>query len=168
MPPAPPPPEPPEPLRHTPAWHAPMEHGVPFAAAGFEHTPVSGAHVPATWHSSLGMHTTFVPAVQTAEPLHVSAPLQRFESAHDVPEATGVCETPPVGEHASAVQGLLSSVGSGVPGWHEPPPQISLPLQRFASRQGWVLFAWVQTPVPGVHPSVVHTLLSLQLTGVPG
>jgi len=42
---------------HVPAWHAsvcvhglPSSHVVPFAAAGFEHVPVSGLHVPATWH----------------------------------------------------------------------------------------------------------------------
>ena len=41
----------------TPAWqlsvrvHAfPSLHVVPFAAAGFVHTPVAGLHVPATWH----------------------------------------------------------------------------------------------------------------------
>ena len=40
-----------------PAWHVSAcvqallsLHAVPFAAAGFEHAPVAGLHVPATWH----------------------------------------------------------------------------------------------------------------------
>ena len=40
-----------------PDWHvsvcvqaSPSLHAVPFAAAGFEHAPVAGLHVPATWH----------------------------------------------------------------------------------------------------------------------
>jgi len=42
---------------HAPAVHAsvcvhalPSLHGVPFAAAGFEHWPLEGSHVPAAWH----------------------------------------------------------------------------------------------------------------------
>ena len=42
---------------HTPAWHVsvcvhalPSLHAVPFAACGFEHVPLAGSHVPATWH----------------------------------------------------------------------------------------------------------------------
>jgi hypothetical protein len=45
------------PPAHTPDWqespcvHAfPSLHVVPFAAVGFEHAPVDGLHVPATWH----------------------------------------------------------------------------------------------------------------------
>ena len=41
--------------RHAPAWHVsvcvqalPSVHVVPFGAAGFEHVPVPGLHVPAT------------------------------------------------------------------------------------------------------------------------
>jgi hypothetical protein len=42
---------------HDPVWHVslcvhafPSSHTVPFAAFGFEHVPVAGLHVPATWH----------------------------------------------------------------------------------------------------------------------
>ena len=42
---------------HAPAWHVsvcvqllPSLHEVPFAAIGFEHWPVWGSQVPATWH----------------------------------------------------------------------------------------------------------------------
>jgi hypothetical protein len=36
----------------------------PFAAAGFEHVPVLGLHVPATWHWSLAVHVTGLLPVQ--------------------------------------------------------------------------------------------------------
>jgi hypothetical protein len=56
----------------TPAWQAsflvqalPSLHATPLGAGGFEHAPVSGMHVPATWHWSLGVHTTGFDPVQT-------------------------------------------------------------------------------------------------------
>ena len=33
-------------------------HVVPFGAVGFEHAPVAGLHVPATWQASLAVHVT--------------------------------------------------------------------------------------------------------------
>jgi hypothetical protein len=39
----------------------PSLHAVPLAAVGFEHVPVAGAQVPATWHWSLAVHVTGVP-----------------------------------------------------------------------------------------------------------
>ena len=81
---------------HVPFWHVsvrvqafPSLHVVPFAAFGFEHTPVAGLHVPATWHWSSAVHTTGVPAAQVPF-WHVSAPLHRLLSAQLVPFATGV------------------------------------------------------------------------------
>jgi hypothetical protein len=45
------------PAVQTPAWQVsfksqafPSLHAVPFDAIGFEHAPVLGLHVPATWH----------------------------------------------------------------------------------------------------------------------
>src|SRR5438093_95127 len=42
---------------HAPVWHVsvcvhalPSLHDVPLGALGFEHVPVAGLHVPATWH----------------------------------------------------------------------------------------------------------------------
>ena len=55
-----------------PAWqvsvgvHAlPSLQVVPFAAIGFEHGPLVGLHVPATWHWSLAVHVTGFAPVQT-------------------------------------------------------------------------------------------------------
>jgi hypothetical protein len=45
------------PPTHVPPWHVsvcvqalPSLHVVPSGAAGLEHAPVAGSHVPATWH----------------------------------------------------------------------------------------------------------------------
>ena len=62
------------PPTHAPAWHeSPCVHAlwslhaVPSAAAGFEHVPLVGSHVPATWHASLAVHVTGL------DPVHVPA-----------------------------------------------------------------------------------------------
>jgi len=54
---------------HAPAWHAsphvqrlPSSQLMPSAFGQFEHTPVPGSHVPASWHWSSAVHCTgFVP-----------------------------------------------------------------------------------------------------------
>src|SRR5262245_44048141 len=75
----PPPPPPlllpcPEPLLppslQTPCTHTPPGHGLPLGFSGFEH-PVAGSHVPASWHSSLAVHTTGGPHTHTPS-WHVS------------------------------------------------------------------------------------------------
>ena len=76
-----------------------------------------------------------VPAIQTAEALQVSAPLQRLLSLQDVPAATGVCVTPATGSQLSAVQGFWSSVATGEPGWHAPVWQVSPAVQALLSLQ---------------------------------
>jgi len=43
----------------------PSLHEVPFAATGFEHTPVVVLQVPATWHASLAVHVIGWEPVQT-------------------------------------------------------------------------------------------------------
>jgi hypothetical protein len=74
-----------------PLWHVsvcvhalPSLHVVPLAAAGFEHVPVLGLHVPATWHESLAVQVTAVPPLHT--PLwHVSFCVHPLPSSHAVP-----------------------------------------------------------------------------------
>jgi hypothetical protein len=76
---------------HTPAmqWSL-VRHGslavhmVLFGAVGFEHVPVEGLHVPATWHWSLAVH------VMGSEPTHVpfmhlSICVHGLPSSHIVP-----------------------------------------------------------------------------------
>ena len=48
-----------------PVQALPSLHAAPLGAGGFEQAPVSGLHVPATWHRSLGVHTTGFDPVQT-------------------------------------------------------------------------------------------------------
>jgi hypothetical protein len=45
------------------------------------------------------------------------------------------CWQPEAGLQESSVQELPSLQLSGVPVWHDPPPQISLPLQALPSLQ---------------------------------
>ena len=68
----------------TPAWQAPPVQLVPSGFAGFEHTPVSAPHAPASWHSSDGEQLIGLP------PVHfwltqVDVPLQAVASLHTVP-----------------------------------------------------------------------------------
>jgi hypothetical protein len=100
---------------HVPAWHVsvwvhalPSLHAVPSGAFGFEHAPVVGSQVPATWHESLAVHVTGLDPVHT--PLwhvyvcsHLSVPVQV------VPSVAGVWLHVPSPLHESIVQGLPSS-----------------------------------------------------------
>ena len=76
---------------HAPLWHVsvwvhafPSLHVVPFAAAGFEHAPVAGLQVPATWHVSSAAQVTGSDPVHA--PLwHVSLCVQALPSLQFVP-----------------------------------------------------------------------------------
>jgi hypothetical protein len=96
----------------------PSLHDVPFAATGFEQTPVVVLHVPATWHASLAVHVTAVPAVHV--PLwHVSASVHALPSLQDVPfVATGFEQIPVVVLHVPAT-------------WHASLAVHVTPAQRF-------------------------------------
>src|SRR5262249_51683972 len=68
--------------------------------------------------------------------------------------------------YPSSVHTLFpSQLGAGPP-WQVPPPQVSFVVQASPSLQGPVLFECVQ-PVPELHPSSVHTLVSSQFGGGP-
>ena len=56
---------------HVPDWQVsvcvqglPSAHAVPSIWLGLPHRPVLGSHVPATWQTSLAVHTTGLPPVQ--------------------------------------------------------------------------------------------------------
>jgi hypothetical protein len=83
------------PVQTSPVVHAlPSLHAVPFAAVGFEHTPVLGLQVPAAWHWSDAAHVTAVPAhaplVQTSPVVHA------LPSLHAVPFVAAGFEHAPV------------------------------------------------------------------------
>ncbi len=143
---------------------------VPFAAAGFEQAPVEVLHVPAVWHWSDAVHTIGVPALQTPA-LQVSAPLQALPSLQDVPLATFVWVTTPAVLHASAVQGLASSMVAVTEPLQAPleqvPAVVPMPFAHDAVPQATVLFVWVTCPVLALHVSVVHGLLSSIVAAAP-
>jgi hypothetical protein len=77
----------------------PSSHAVPSGLAGFEQTPVAGAHVPASWQtSSAPQGTGFEPA--HAPEAHASVRVQAFPSLQSVPSgATGFEHKPVAGAH---------------------------------------------------------------------
>jgi hypothetical protein len=160
------------PAVQVPLWHvsAPLQtlpsvHDVPLATLLAVH-PVAGLQLSVV-QGLPSLHVSGVPAVQA--PLwHVSAPLQRLPSGHAVPLVTLLWVHPVLALQPSVVQAFESLQLSGVPAVHTPVWQVSSPLQTVASAQDEPLATLVfWQPVAGTQLSVVHTLLSLQLSGVP-
>src|SRR5690348_15661542 len=60
----------------------PSLHAVPFGAVGFEHWPVPGSHVPATWHWSDAEHETGFPPMQRP-PWQLSVRVQALPSSQE-------------------------------------------------------------------------------------
>jgi hypothetical protein len=115
------------PARHVPAWQssAPLQtvasaHEAPSGLSGFEHTPVVGLQVPASWQASRATQVTAVPETHSPVALHVSAPLHALPSAQLVPAATGVWLTPVEASQLSVVQALPSSRLGAVPAVQAP------------------------------------------------
>jgi hypothetical protein len=116
---------------HVPATQAsvcvqalPSLHAVPSAAAGLEHVPVEGLHVPAAWHWSEALHATgFAPAQAPA--WHVSVSVQASPSLHDEPSVfAGFEHTPVLGLHVPAewhwsiAEQVTGFAPAHVPAWH--------------------------------------------------
>jgi hypothetical protein len=132
----------------------PSLQAVPLDAVGFEQVPVLGLHVPATWHGSLALHVTVLPAVQTPA-WHVSFESQRLPSLHVVPlAASGFEQTPVAGLHVPARWHWSLAVHVTVlpavqtPDWH-----VSFESQRLPSLHVVPLFAsgFEHVPVLGLH-----------------
>jgi hypothetical protein len=149
-----------------PAWQdsAPLHtllsrHGVPFRTA-VAVQPLAGVQ-PSVVHAFPSLQTSPVPAVQVPF-WQVSAPLQRFESAHDVPFVTGVVVQPVAGLQPSVVHTLPSLQTIGVPAVQTPAWQVSAPLQRFPSGHAVPLGTTALLHTPAAQVSVVHGFESLQ------
>jgi hypothetical protein len=94
--------------------------------------------------------------------------LQTLPSLHDVPLRTGVLAQPVAGAQVSVVQMLPSLQLSGAAAVHTPLWQVSSPSQASPSAQEDPFgTAVVRHPVAGSQLSVVQTLPSLQVSGVP-
>jgi hypothetical protein len=80
----------------------PSLHVVPFAATGFEHAPLDGSHVPATWHWSLAAHVTGLEPLQLPF-WHESLCVQALPSLQVVPlAAIGLEHVPLAGSQVPA------------------------------------------------------------------
>jgi len=156
---------------HVPLSHAsvcvhasPSLHAVPSGLAGFEHVPVAGSHVPATWHWSWAVQVTGLLPVHVPFS-HESVRVQALPSLHAVPLAFGGLEQPTPAVQTSSVQMLpsLQSALFGVPA-QPPPVHTSVTVQATPSSQAVPLdlAGCVQAGAPTVplHTSLVHTLPS--------
>jgi hypothetical protein len=160
------------PAEHTPAWQvssplqtSPSGQGVPLST-GLVVQPKTGSQLSVV-HTLPSSQVSGVPAVHTP-PWHVSSPLQTSPSRQGVPLTTVVFWQPVTGSQLSVVHGLLSSQLSAVPAVHTPPWQVSLPLQTLPSGHAVPFTTGVlEQPKAGSQLSVVHTLLSSQLSGGP-
>ena len=77
-------------------------HAMPSGAVGFEQTPAPGLHVPASWHPSLGTHTTGGPLAH-APATHASPWVHPLPSVHVLPSGfTGFEHRPVEGVHVPA------------------------------------------------------------------
>ena len=87
---------------HLPAWQVsvcvqalPSLQALPSGFAGFEHEPVAGSQVPASWHESAPPQVTGFAPVQT--PLwQVSVRVQALPSLHAAPSGMAGLEHWPV------------------------------------------------------------------------
>jgi hypothetical protein len=116
----------------------PSSQVVPSGWFGFVHLPVEGAHVPATWHWSSGMHVTIM---QRFTPLQSPA-LHTRPGPHVVPSGfVGSEHTPVVGEQVPALWHASSAMHVVIP------PLVQTPA--------WQVFIWEHAlasvqPVPSV------------------
>jgi hypothetical protein len=151
-----------------PPTHAPPEHlSFVVHALPSEHDAV----LFACTHPEPGLHASSVhgsPSSQLprasptqAPPEHVSFAVQALPSSQSL--ALFAFTQPDAGVHESVVHGFESSQSAAAPPTQLPPEQVSLLVHASPSEQGSELFAFTQ-PDPGVQPSSVHGLPSLQLT----
>jgi hypothetical protein len=143
---------------HVPVWHVsvcvqalPSLQPEPSALGGSEHSPVPVLHVPASWHWSLAVQTTEVPAWQLPD-WQVSPSVQALPSLQPDPSALGGSEHSPVPAlHVPASwHWSLAVQTTAVPAWQLPDWQLSPSVQALPSVQPvpFVAFGFVQTPVP--------------------
>jgi hypothetical protein len=112
---------------------------------------------------------TSVPAWQCPAPSQVSLPSQIRPLEHDAPLSKGVWVTPENGSHASAVQGLESSVEGATPATHAPVRlHVSVPLHSFPSEQNVPSAKMVCEHAPAKQASAVQGLPSSQLAAEHG
>jgi hypothetical protein len=96
-----------------PAWQLPLWqlslsvqtllslHAVPSGTFGFEHWPVAGSQLPATWQTSVAVHEMGLEPAHIPV-WHVSLSVHALPSLHDVPLAALGFEHPDVASQVPA------------------------------------------------------------------
>src|SRR5207249_691573 len=162
---------------HTPAWQVsvrvqalPSWQAAPSGFAGFEHAPVAGAQVPASWPWSAGAQVTgFVPAHTPA--WQVSVRVQALPSWQAVPSGFAGFEHVPVAGSqvpAPCTTPVRSQVTGFVPA-HSPAWQVSVRVQALPSWQAVPsgVAGFEHAPVAGSQvPASWHWSAGAQATGV--
>src|SRR5207245_9870870 len=163
---------------HVPPWQvslsvqaSPALPPVPSALLGFEHSPVPGLHVPASWHWSGAGQVTELPAVHVP-PWQVSLSVQASPALPPVPSALlGFEHSPVPGLHVPA-SWHWSGAGqvTELPAVHVPPWQVSLSVQGSPSLHPVpsALLGFEHSPVPGLQVAASwHWSGAGQATGSP-
>jgi hypothetical protein len=161
----------PAPSQASPCVHAfPSSHAAPIDLFGYEHSPVIGSHVAASWHASGAGHALLAP--EQAPARQASFWVQASPSLQTAPSALmGLSQTPVIGLHAPAMWHWSSAahVTAG-PAWHEPLWQASFWVQASPSLQGApsILMGFAQRPVIGSQaPATWHWSSAAQVTAGP-
>jgi len=97
----------------------------------------------------------------------VSVCVHAFESVHAVPLVTGVCFTPATGSQLSVVQGLLSSIGTVLPGWHVLDWQLSPAVHALPSLHVAPFGLGEQVPTVPVRLQAKHEFVQVVLQQTP-
>ena len=154
------------PLAHEPARHAspvvqrlPSSQAPPSGRAGFEQTPESGSHVPASWHWSGGGHTIGGPPVQMPA-AHVSPSVHALPSLHPVPSGASATEHAPLpGSQTPTWHRSGAGHSTGGPAAHAPPWHVSVCVHAEPSLHAVpsALAGFEHVPVDGSHvPAAWH------------
>jgi hypothetical protein len=141
---------------------------VPSALGGFEHWPLVGSHVPATWHGSEAVQTTgFDPTHAPAWQVFVWK--QGFVPVHAVPSALAGLEHVPVAGLQTPATWHWSDAAhtTGFVPTHAPALQASLVVQAFPSSHVVPSGAATSPQVPfcGLHTPTWHGSGDGQLLG---
>jgi hypothetical protein len=147
----------------------PSSQAVPLALIGLEQIPVAGAHIPAVWHWSRAVHTTFDGAFPQAPPWQVSPIVHPSLSLQIVPLAlfgfehipVPVLQMPTLWHWSRAVQTVAAPLEQD-PFWQVSPlvqPLLSLHIVPLA------VFGFEHTPVDVLQtPMSWHWSKAVQVT----
>ncbi len=158
----------PGPGKHTALKHAsPVVHGLPSSHGPEIALCVQPAPAlqPSSVHGLPSSHASPLPETQFP-PRHASPLVQTLPSEHTAPSSF-VLVHPLEMLQESLVQTLPSSQSSGAPPWQLPDLHVSATVHALPSSHAALVGLCVQ-PLPGLQPSAVHGLSSLQLVALPG